>query len=58
MNPFEKILDEEKVLVGDGAMGTELQKKGLDSGEAPEKWNLDHPEKITGTHNRIIHDKI
>ena len=34
----------------DGGMGSLLQAKGLKPGEAPEKWNLTHPEVITGIH--------
>lgn len=36
----------ERVLLGDGAMGTQLQIAGLESGGCGEAWNLDHPERI------------
>jgi 5-methyltetrahydrofolate--homocysteine methyltransferase len=36
----------ERVLLGDGAMGTELQHAGLESGGCGEAWNLDHPERV------------
>jgi 5-methyltetrahydrofolate--homocysteine methyltransferase len=36
----------EKVLLGDGAMGTQLQRAGLESGGCGEAWNLDHLERI------------
>ena len=36
----------ERVLLGDGAMGTELQRAGLESGGCGEAWNLDHPERV------------
>lgn len=32
------------VLVGDGAMGTMLFARGLQTGDCPEKWNLEHPD--------------
>lgn len=35
-----------RVLLGDGAMGTELQRAGLPPGGCGEAWNLDAPEKI------------
>jgi len=35
-----------RVLLGDGAMGTQLQLAGLESGGCGEAWNLDHPERI------------
>ena len=43
---FEKRLLEKRVLVADGAWGTELIKSGLTPGECPESWNLCFPEKV------------
>jgi 5-methyltetrahydrofolate--homocysteine methyltransferase len=37
---------EHRVLLGDGAMGTQLQQAGLPPGGCGEAWNLDEPEKI------------
>ena len=34
----------------DGGMGTLLQAEGLKPGEAPETWNLTHPDKVTAIH--------
>ena len=34
----------------DGGMGSLLQAQGLKPGEAPEIWNLTHPEQITAIH--------
>ena len=34
------------ILVSDGAWGTMMQKKGLTSGECPEMWNIEKPEKV------------
>ncbi len=34
----------------DGGMGTLLQAEGLKPGEAPETWNLTHPDTITAIH--------
>ncbi len=36
----------DRVLLGDGAMGTQLQQAGLPPGGCGEAWNLDAPEKI------------
>ena len=33
-------------LLSDGAWGTNLQSKGLETGECPEFWNIKHPEKV------------
>jgi len=34
-------------ILADGATGTNLFNMGLSSGDAPEFWNIDHPERIT-----------
>ena len=34
-------------LLADGAMGSNLFARGLTSGEAPELWNTEHPERIS-----------
>lgn len=38
------------IFLFDGGLGTQLQDHGLAIGEAPEKWNLDHPEIVEGIH--------
>lgn len=38
------------VVLLDGGMGTLLQAAGLPAGEAPETWNLTHPEEIVKAH--------
>lgn len=43
-----------KVLVLDGATGTELQKVGLPAGVCPEKWVLENPESIIGVQKAYI----
>lgn len=35
-----------EILISDGALGTELMARGLPAGEAPETWNLSHPEVL------------
>jgi 5-methyltetrahydrofolate--homocysteine methyltransferase len=42
---LEKLLARGPV-VTDGAWGTELQARGLQSGEFPDAWNLSHPDKV------------
>ena len=41
-------------VVGDGAMGTELQRAGLGIGECGERWVLDHPERIEAIHRGYL----
>ena len=44
---FIDILEEKKILLGDGAWGTELAKKGYDTaGKCPELLNVEHPDII------------
>src|SRR5215471_16282838 len=35
-----------RILLGDGAMGTQLQQAGLPPGGCGEAWNLDEPERV------------
>ncbi len=37
---------ETRVLVCDGAMGTQLMAAGLQPGECSEAWNVEHPDKV------------
>lgn len=39
-------LRDKKLLVSDGAMGTQLQDRGLGVGECPEFWNITHPDEV------------
>ena len=43
-----RILDalKERVLLADGAMGTQLQRAGLEPGGCGEAWNVDHPDRV------------
>ncbi|MBE6782553.1 MAG: homocysteine methyltransferase [Ruminococcaceae bacterium] len=52
MNIKEKIAN--GIVVFDGALGTELQKRGLKPGEHPEEWNLTHSDVITDIHRSYI----
>ena len=38
------------LLLLDGGTGTVLQKMGLQAGEATERWNLTHPDRVTALH--------
>lgn len=46
---FRRLVDERPVLL-DGATGTELMKRGLPPGAAPEKWIMENPAVIQGLH--------
>ena len=45
-NLLSKLLSERDWLMADGATGTTLFNMGLQSGDAPELWNTDEPDKI------------
>ena len=50
MNNFLSTLNSKKILLCDGAMGTELQKRGLKVGDCPEEYNLSNPKMIQAIH--------
>ena len=50
MTILHDLLNERSVLLIDGAMGTELFARGLESGGAPELWNVQHPDRVTAVH--------
>ena len=39
-----------RILLFDGAMGTQLQSRGLQPGEVPELWNLTRPDDVRAIH--------
>ncbi len=42
------------VIVGDGAMGTQIQALGLPPGGCPEIWNIERPDVIRTIHERYV----
>ena len=45
-NAFQTMLTSRDWILADGATGTNLFNMGLSSGDAPEFWNEDHPDRI------------
>jgi 5-methyltetrahydrofolate--homocysteine methyltransferase len=43
-----------RVLLMDGAMGTELQRAGIQEGECYELWNLTHPDQVRAIHRSYV----
>ena len=41
-------------LILDGGMGTLLQARGLQAGETPEDWNIEHPNDIASIHRAYV----
>jgi len=54
MHDLLKRILEEKPLLSDGAMGTQLQAAGLNPGECGDQWNLTHPERIQKIHRAYV----
>ncbi len=52
----KNILDElgKRIVFFDGGMGTLLQERGLEAGELPENWNLEHPDIIRELHRDYL----
>jgi methionine synthase I (cobalamin-dependent) len=46
MASWQELVDNNATVVADGAMGTMLMQNGLEFGDPPEVWNLEHPEII------------
>lgn len=46
LDPLSKLLQSRDWLLADGATGTNLFNMGLTAGDAPEMWNVEHPERI------------
>ncbi len=51
---LQRLLDSRPYLIADGAMGTNLFLRGLETGDAPELWNVDHPDRIASVHQEFV----
>jgi methionine synthase I (cobalamin-dependent) len=51
---LEQLLSQHRVLLADGASGTNFFEMGLASGEPPEFWNTDHPERVKLLHQQFV----
>jgi methionine synthase I (cobalamin-dependent) len=53
-NRFTRLLANRPWLLADGATGSNLFDVGLVSGDAPELWNFEHPERIGNLHRSFV----
>ena len=53
-NRLADLLSRRPYLLADGATGSNLFEMGLVSGDAPELWNVDHPDRIRLLHQRFV----
>jgi methionine synthase I (cobalamin-dependent) len=51
---LQKLLGQGRPLLADGATGTNLFEMGLSSGESPELWNLERPDRIFALHKSFV----
>ena len=51
---FESLIASNNIILLDGAMGTMLMAAGLTQGDAPEEWNLSHPQEVRSVHRSYI----
>ena len=51
---IQRLLQERKLVVGDGAMGTQLMAKGLEAGACCELWNLEKPDIVASIHRGYV----
>jgi methionine synthase I (cobalamin-dependent) len=54
MSEFLRRLHSGRVLLMDGAMGTQLQRAGLKPGENASIWNLTHPQRVRKVHDAYL----
>jgi methionine synthase I (cobalamin-dependent) len=51
---LKDLLDEKGVLLADGATGSNLFGVGLQTGDSPELWNTDHPDRIAQHYRNFV----
>lgn len=53
-NVLQDLLAERGVLLADGATGTNLFAMGLETGDAPELWNVNYPDRIAANYQSFV----
>lgn len=54
MTDLAALLAGRPVLLADGGMGTGLFAQGLTTGDSPELWNVEHPERVAAVHRGFV----
>ena len=54
MVSLQTLLSDRRILLADGATGTNLFEAGLMAGDAPDLWNLEQPEAIKGLYQSFV----
>lgn len=53
-NKLLQAIESKGVLLADGATGTNLFAMGLETGDSPELWNTDHPDRIRTLYRNFV----
>ena len=53
-NALSRLLETRDWILADGATGTNLFNMGLMSGDAPEMWNMEHPDRIRALYQGAV----
>jgi methionine synthase I (cobalamin-dependent) len=54
MRASSRLLENKPVLLADGAMGTSLFARGLETGGSPELWNVERPDQVRAVHQGFV----
>ena len=54
MSEWEAVLKRAGPVLADGGMGTMLFEAGLQFGDPPEAWNLEHPDRVQAIHRAYL----
>lgn len=54
MPSLTQLLGQKTALLADGATGTNYFQMGLESGDPPEMWNVDHPDRVARLHQEFV----
>lgn len=54
MNKWQRLIEQKRPILADGAMGTMLLAAGLEFGDPPESWNERYPERIRAVHRGYL----
>jgi 5-methyltetrahydrofolate--homocysteine methyltransferase len=54
MDPLSRLIAAKRVVLADGAMGTSLFARGLETGGSPELWNLEQADQVRAVHQGFV----
>src|SRR3712207_2181949 len=54
MTSLQELLATKRILLADGATGTNLFDAGLTAGDAPDLWNIERPEAIKALYQSFV----